>query len=438
MRKILRIAEREYLATVRTKGFIIGLVLAPILMGGGALALFLLRNQVDTRDRQIVLLDRSGVLAPALIRAATERNAKEVYDEKTGKKTKPAYLLQEMPPEEGAAEAQRLELSGRVRGGSLHAFLEIGADIVTPPKEGDSGKILYYAKNAALDDIRRWLNGPINEELRQLRLRRAGIDPAKVPHLFQWLQAEPMGLLARDSGTGEVSQPRRSSEAEAVLIPMIATVLMFLLLMMGTASLLQAVMEEKSQRIAEVMLGAAKPFELMMGKVLGGVAVALTGSLVYVLGTIVALQLLAQSQFIPYQLLPWFFAYLIGACFLFGALQAGLGALCSDAKDAQSLQLPAMLPMMIPMFLLGPVFREPNSAVAVVASLLPPFTPTLMVLRQAMPGGVPLWQPMVGLIGVIACALLTVWASSRIYRIGILMQGKPPRLTEIVRFAIRG
>ena len=88
--------------------------------------------------------------------------------------------------------------------------------------------------------------------------------------------------------------------------------------------------------------------------------------------------------------------------------------------------------------LMAPILQRPNSILATVMSLFPPFTPMLMLLRQAMPSGVPAWQPWVGLVGVIAGALAITWGAARIFRVGILMQGKPPKLAELLRWALRG
>jgi ABC-2 type transport system permease protein len=438
MRRTFRLAQREYLAAVKTKAFIIGLVLMPVLMSGGLLGVALLRNQVDTKDNKVAVVDRSGVIAPALVQAAKARNAREVFNEKTGKKLRPAYLFESVKPAAHNPDAQRLELSNRVRNGQLHGFLEIGAEVVHPAKDSPGAGMAYYAKNAVLDDLYRWVANPINDELRRLRLAEAGIDPAKVKNLFDWVQVEARGLSSLDARTGEVSKGKVSHEVEAIVVPMLLVVLMFMLLMMGTAPLLQTVMEEKTQRIAEVLLGAVTPFQFMMGKILGGVAVSLTGSAVYVVGAVLTLSSVAMTQYIPYSVLPWFFAWLLAAIFMQGAVFAALGSACNDAKDAQNMQLPAMLPFMVPMFILMPVLKEPQSAFSTGASFFPPFTPMLMLLRQSAPGGIPAWQPWVGLVLVVACAVLAVWVGGRVFRVGILMQGKPPKLSEILRWAVRG
>ncbi len=438
MRKAVTVACREYLAAVRSKGFIIGLILAPILMSGGFVAMGLMRGHVDTRDQRLAVVDRSGGIGAALIEAANQRNAKETADPKTGKKIKPRYLIDLVPPEPGDPDAQRLRLSDRVRDQSLHAFLEIGAGVLEPGRTTPDAQILYYAKNGALDDLRRWLAGPINEELRRQRLSAAGLDLAVVTNLFAWAPVESMGLVSVDAQTGQVRKAKRRGEAEAVLLPMAIEILMFMLLMMGATPLLQTIMEEKTQRIAEVMLASVTPFQLMLGKLLSGVAVALTGSLVYLGLAVATLGTMNMTGFIPYSVLPWFFAYLLAAVFLYGALFAAVGSACNDPKDAQNLQVPAMLPVIIPMLLLGPMLKEPHSPMAFVLSLIPPFTPMLMLLRLSTPAGVPAWQPWVGLLGVIAFGALSVWIGGRIFRVGILMQGKAPKLTDLVRWAIRG
>ena len=136
MPKALRIAKREYLATVRTKGFIIGLVLAPVLFGGSALAMLLFGRGVDTRDRVVAIVDRSGLAADALVQAAEARNAAAVYDEDTGEKIRPAYIIEVVEPDDTDPDMQRLALSDRVRDRGLHAFVEVGAGVLQRARPG--------------------------------------------------------------------------------------------------------------------------------------------------------------------------------------------------------------------------------------------------------------------------------------------------------------
>jgi ABC-2 type transport system permease protein len=128
---------------------------------------------------------------------------------------------------------------------------------------------------------------------------------------------------------------------------------------------------------------------------------------------------------------------LIGDVLMLSALGVALGSACATPQDAQHLAFLLILPIMIPMFVLTPVMLQPNGPLAVVMSFIPPFTPVLMLLRQALPGGVPWWQPWLGLVGVFAWAIATIWVAARIFRIGILSQGKTPKIAELAQWVLR-
>ena len=437
MHKVLRIARRDYAATVRTKGFIIGLLLAPLLMSGGMIVFAIFKDRVDTNDKKLAVVDNSGLVAKSLAEVAEARNATEVFDAETGEKVQPRYTIEVVEPNRLEPDRQRLELSDRVRSGELHAFVEIGPGILHPSPDGPSCRIAYYAKNAALDNLRDWITGPINIELRQLRLEQAGIDQSTAEDLFDWLGAEPLGLVSADSETGQVKPAEHHHKLHAILIPLIMPMLLFMLLMMGAVPLLSSVTEEKSQRIAEVMLGSVRPFHFMLGKVIGGVSVSLTAAAVYIVGGILVLQYMELDQYVPYHLLPWFLAYAVMAIFMFGSMMAALGSSCNDASEVQAMSLPAMIPAMFPFFVQMPVVMNPQSTFATGLSLFPLFTPHLMLIRQGTPGGIPPWQPWLGLVLVALTTMLFIWAGGRIFRIAILMQGTPPRLRNLVRWALR-
>jgi ABC-2 type transport system permease protein len=207
---------------------------------------------------------------------------------------------------------------------------------------------------------------------------------------------------------------------------------------LGSAPMLQNVTQDKSQRIVEMLLGTVTPLELMAGRVLGSVGVSITSSVLYVAGGILAVNGLGLSGLLPLAILPWFYVYLLADVVMLCAFAAALGAACSTPQDAQNLAIVLLTPCLIPMFTLVTVLREPNGMVSTVLSLIPPFTPILMLLRQAIPNGVPAWQPWAGLAGVVAFTLATVWAASRIFRVAILMHGKPPKLSELMRWAVNG
>ena len=445
LHKVVTIAKRDYVATVRTKAFVFGLVVAPMLFGGGSIAMSLFKGQPDLKDRHVAIVDRTGVVAGPLVSAAREKNDRELFGKITHQQIAPRYVFEAIAPAANSKD-QLLALSDRVRRKQLVAFLEIGKDALRPPKPaGDSdektdpaARVSYYTNAGGIDEMRNWLNGPINDGVRLARLAQLGIDIARNKGLTASVPIEGMSLVERDEKTGEVHPARKRSELEGFFVPFAVAMILAMIVMVGSAPMLQSVTQDKSQRIVETLLGAATPFELMTGKVLGSVGVSVTSSLLYVLAGTVAVNALGVAGLLPLSIIPWFYVYLLADVVMLCAFAAALGACCSTPQDAQNLAIVLLMPCLIPMFMLVTVLRQPNGMLATVMSLIPPFTPILMLLRQAMPTGVPAWQPWVGLLGVLVFAAATVWAASRIFRVAILMQGKPPRLAEMLRWAMKG
>lgn len=433
MYRILRIARRDYIAAVFTKGFLIGLILAPVLMCGGLLAIPIMKH-VEPSERRLMILDPSGTLEGPLLEAASQHNQVKPGKSRHG----PALHFEFQTPQTNALENQRLDLADRVKSGSIHAFVEIPPEVFLTNGRPSRSRIQYYARSSAMDETRGWLEQTLNDELRRRRFQAAGIEPARLEALEAWFNIQGMTLPSRDSTTGEVKAARKENEFSTVGIPMVAIIAMMMLVMMGAMPLLQSVLEEKSQRIAEVLLGCASPWEIMAGKLLGGVAVTLTAMLFYGGAGFTAMSSMAISGVVPLGLIPWFVVFGISAVLMYGSVAVALGSACSDAKDAQHLQMPVMMPLLIPAMMMMPLVKEPNSTLATVLSLFPPFTPLLMVLRLGSPAGVPAWQAWIGLVGVLLTTAFTIWIAGRIFRVGILMQGKLPSFAEILRWGWRG
>jgi ABC-2 type transport system permease protein len=401
-----------------------------------------LKGKPDLKDRHVAVIDHTGVVAGALVSAAREKNDRELFDKKTHQQIAPRYVFEVIAPASDSKD-QLLALSGRVRRKQLAAFLEIGKDALRPPAPagedtGPDDRVAYYTNAGGIDEMRTWLNGPINDGVRLARLAQLGIDIDRHKGLSASVPIEGLGLVERDERTGQVHAARKRSQMEGFFVPFAVAMMLAMIVMVGSAPMLQSVTQDKSQRIVETLLGAATPLELMTGKVLGSVGVSLTSSLLYVIAGTVAVNALGVAGLLPLTIIPWFYVYLLADVVMLCAFAAALGACCSTPQDAQNLAIVLLMPCIIPLFMLVTVMRQPNGLMATAMSLVPPFTPILMLLRQAMPNGVPAWQPWVGLVGVLVFAAATVWAASRIFRVAILMQGKPPRLAEMVRWAMKG
>ncbi len=437
MNKALIIAKREYRAAVKTKGFIIGILLMPIFMGGGLLVVALAEKNIDTDDKKIAVIDYSGLFREHLINSVDEWNNSATVNEK-GQKTYPSYFIEFVNPDTDNPEKQKFELSNMVRSKELHAFTQIGRNVIHPYPGDEQSRIYYFAENAAIDNLRSWFSNTVNNKIREIRILELGVDNESVKDLFYWVNAEAMGLVSFDTKTGEVTDAKQTNELQTILVPYILILLMFMMLMMSAIPLLTAVMEEKTERIAEVLLGTVTPWEFMTGKIIGGVAVSLTTATIYIVGAVFTLNRMDMSDLIPYDAIPWLFVYMILNIIMVGSIMAALGATCNDSKDAQAIQFPAMLPIIIPLFLMMPIIMNPLSKLAVGCSLFPLWTPMLMLLRQSTSVTIPVWQIVVGLIGVILFTVLCVWAGARIFRSAIILQGKRPKFGTLMRYIIRG
>jgi ABC-type Na+ efflux pump permease subunit len=445
LRKIWVVAVREYRTSVKSKAFIISLVAMPLLMGGGIVAQLLLKDTVDVAPRKVAVVDRTGKLFEAIAVAAKTRNEQEaiVGDGKGGKQTQPMYVVERVEPAPiGEPPHSTLALSNRVRNQELFAFVEIGAEALSPsPPDGASGKIAYHSNSPTFDDLHQWVSGVLNGEIRQLRLREAGLDPAVVQKATQGVAIHRMGLASAatdEGGTEHISEAERVNEAAGFLAPFGCLMLMFLAVFVGASPLLQSVLEEKMARIAEVLLGSVTPFELIMGKLLGTVGVSLTMVSVYLAGAYWALHHYGYAELFPTHLLVWFVVFMSLAVLMYGSLFSAIGAAVTDLKEAQSAMMPVILLAMLPMFVWLNVIRSPTATFAQLLSLFPPATPMLMLMRQAVPPGVPVWEPIVGVILVLVTTVVCVFAAGRVFRVGILMQGKGANVMQMLKWAIHG
>jgi ABC-2 type transport system permease protein len=441
-RRALLIAKRDYLTSIRSKAFLIGLIIFPMLFGGGMIGIAVMKAKPDLRDRHVALIDRTGRLAQYVVDAAARKNATDGIDAKTGLQTSPKYLVEPMAAN-GDPNEQRLALCDRIRRRDLFGFIEVAPEAIHPPggveaRKGRKDLASFYSSAGGIDRADSWLNGVLDDSIRAARLAELGVEPGQAPFLMKGVPLDTMTLVVRDSKTGTIHAPVKQDATAAFAVPFAAMVLLAMVVMFGAAPMMTGVTEDKSQRIVEMLLGIVTPLDLMASKVIAGVGRSLTSSLLYVSAASVALLGMNVVGIAPMTLLPWFYAYLLAEVTLLCSLAAGLGAACNTPQEAGNLVMVVMAPIMIPMFMIVPVASKPNGTFATAMSLFPPFTPLMMLLRQTMPGGVPAWQPWAGLAGTVAFAALGVWVASRIFRVAILMQGQPLRLKSLVQWAAKG
>jgi ABC-2 type transport system permease protein len=433
MRKMWVIAAREYNSAVRTKAFIIGLLLMPLLMGGSIIMQVLFKDVRDTRTKHFAVVDRTP--------------SAEVFD-KLKKQLSPLFELHKEEPAQNVDE-QRWELSEKVRKGELFGFLDIGRDALTAepgpidPKTGKPqainkyAEVRYQSNRPTFLDFSQLADKAVNDAALEERAKNMGKSFEELQKAAAPVPFVSKGLTTRDA-KGNPKDATEESRIAAFLVPFILTLLMFMVIMMSATPLMQGVVEEKMQRIAEVLLGSVSPFQLMMGKLIGMTGVSLTIMAVYLGGGLLSAKHFGVTEFISPGLVLAFLGFQALAALMFGSLFIAVGAACTDMKETQNLLMPIMLLACLPMFVMMSVLQEPNGPVATGLSYFPFATPTLMIARMAVPPGIPWWQPVVGVVITLVTTVLCVFAAGRIFRVGILMQGKGARLSEIVRWVLKG
>jgi ABC-type Na+ efflux pump permease subunit len=271
--KVYVVATTEFGSAIRTKSFIVGLLLLPVIMGTSILLQMFVAERVDTKPRKFVVIDQSGVLYPAIEQAALAHNAK--LPDARGKNARPR-MEPELEPspatDRGGDSSLALDLSDRIRRGELDAYVEIPAGVIEPAAADTTGSSLEYHSNNPNDDtIRNWLTEVVNSAVRTRRFRSAGLDQALAEKLSRPVKVENLGLVERSSEGGSAAGVKSAEKVDRVRTEGVPTALMFtmfLVIMTSAPQLLNSVIEEKMSRISEVLLGSVTPFELMMGKLL--------------------------------------------------------------------------------------------------------------------------------------------------------------------------
>jgi ABC-type Na+ efflux pump permease subunit len=481
MRRTLLIAWRDYIATVKTKSFVIGIFLIPVLLvGGGGLiatlsAVMLITG--DNSDKHFAVIDRTpGKKVLGAMQEAAERRNK-LLDRSFGRRLRPAFVLEAVEPcadNPEAIQEQRFEVSDRVQRREIFGFVEIGPDVLTPPKgqepqhiamspmagplvnnlsnrvlaparDGERSYLRYQTDGITYQEFPMWADEVLNRAILKERLLQAGMNADKLPSL------EPVvfrteGLTRRDDQTGTLHDQPVTDQLAGYLLPLGIVFLMFMGVMIGTGPAMQSVVEEKMQRISEVLLGSVRPFELMMGKLLGRTAVSLTMSIVYLGAAILGTSFTRMSgatqsgwlDFIPAPVLIWFLPYQVLALMMYGSLSLGIGAAAKDLRGTEPYIFPVAMLATLPMFFLVPIMQHPNSGFSTALSFFPFASPMLMTARLAVPPGVPWWQPVAALVPMVLTTLACVYAAGRVFRVGILMQGKGAGLGDLMRWVVRG
>jgi ABC-2 type transport system permease protein len=430
MKKTLIIIKREYLTRVRTKAFVIGTVVTPLLMLGLITLPVFFATRSSGAERSVTVLDQSG--DPELFEAIKRRVGAPAGEPKPGDTTPPGARLMrfkltrvDVPPGANVDELRR-KYNSDVEKDPEKAYVVLRTGVL------DGVEPEYYAKNVSdfsIDNFERAISAAITER----RLVGAGFDPDTVNNY-----TKPVSMKTFKVTTGGESE---EGGFKAFIVPYAMLIFTYLSILMYGIAVLRGVLEEKQSRIVEVIISSAKPVQMMMGKLIGIGSVGLTQVVIWAASALfisafgAAIFGMKPSNVpkISIGLLVYFIVYFVLGYFLYATLYAMLGAMVSSEEDAQQVQAPITILIVLPMLLFTMIINNPNGGLAVGLSLIPFFSPTLMMLRIALVSP-PLWQVLLSIGLMVASILIAVMLAARIYRVGILMYGKRPSLSELGRW----
>ena len=444
------IAGREIATTILNKGFLFGLLIMPAMFALIAVvAPRIMASRPQVRG-QIALIDATGQVAAELrtaldpetvrkrreaaIRRAAERTApgsgaraEQAIEAVIGRP--PALQLMERPADSDLeTEKARLIAAPDPQTDRLLALVVVHPDaIVRPAGRSEYGTYDLYVASALDNQTEEFLTDGLREAIVDLRLRAGQFDREAIQATMR--VQDPTSTIVAASGEQQSSRGFQSA------LPFILGVLLFMGVMIGGQTLMTSTIEEKSSRVIEVLLAAVSPMELMMGKLLGQLAVGLL-----VMGIYVGLGIFALFQFAMFGLLdPMLVVYLLVfflvTYLVFGALMMAIGAAVNQMNEAQSLVGPIMLLLIVPYVLAPIIGQAPNSPFSIAVSFIPPINTFAMLSRLASSTPPPAWQVWLTVAVGAGFAMLTVWFAAKIFKIGLLMHGKPPNLATLIRWA---
>ena len=437
MSKINVIISHEYLTRVKSKWFIISTMLAPIgLAMLIAVPVLIAILTADSQEGKVAIVDRSGLIGEQLVLSDTSRYASG----------------------QGRSDAS---LTEAVRNKELQAYVVIPDNIL------EDGTIAMFTRGGTGISFDDRIENDIEPFIVKARLKSVGTDTSVIGLVERGIEINTLKIT-------EEGLEQDVSEASAA-IGYFVGFLMYMLIFLYGSLVMRGVIEEKANRIVEVIASSVKPFEIMFGKVVGIGLVGLTQIVAWIVLGILAVVVLGaifsgsvdpqalqeQSQQLQQMgaingagtlngggtmqigdiTLPaisiasmiLFVFYFLAGYFMYSTLFAAVGSAVDQEADAQQLTLPVSLPIILTIMMVAPVVSAPNSTFSVVASLIPLFTPILMSVRVAATD-VPWWQVALSVTLCIATFVGSIWVASKVYRVGILSYGKKPTLKEIVKW----
>ena len=430
--KIAIIIGREFNERVRKKSFIITTLLTPMLMLVLMFAPILLTQYSESDEKVVMVVDESHLVAPAL------QSTSEVQ-----------FVETPLPIEIAKKEYP-----------DCFALLHIGKDVLV-----NSNDVRFYTNSSTSIGLEQNITSQINMALQNEKLARYEI--ADLQEILANVRTK-VNMQSYKNNAGDSEEVESSSSVVATVLAYVLSFILYMFLLIYGAMVMQSVIEEKNNRVLEVMVSSVRPFEMMMGKILGVACVAvlqiaiwvvfIAGMAYFVLPNVLPDELLAAMDMMKQgvvvsgetdmellqavmmlsnvgyilKVLAALLIFVVGGFLLYAALFAAVGSAVDSPQDAQQLQTPIILPIILSLLVMLSVINDPASSLAFWFSMIPLTSPIVMMAR--IPYEIPTWEIIVSAMVLYVTFFAVVWAAAKIYRVGILMHGKKPTFKDLWRW----
>jgi len=293
----------------------------------------------------------------------------------------------------------------------------------------EGGRPRYYARGDSLADLNTFqiVRNLLNNAAINRRCVRRGVSPQVIQEIRKRIPVEKMAVTAQ-------AAKKQGAFPVRMMVPFFFMFLMFAGTVGSNQHLLTSVIEEKNSRVVEVILSSISPFQLMAGKILGLSAISLATVCIWGLAAYGAAAYHGMADVVNTANVGYFLVYFILGFLLFSSIFAAIGSACNTLKEAQSFMMPVMLLLVMPMMAWMYFSQHPDALWSVVLSFDPPVTPMVMILRLSARPDLAPFQILASIVLLAASVPLVMWASARVFRVGILMYGKPAGLRELYRW----
>jgi ABC-2 type transport system permease protein len=452
-RRIGLVAGREFLAAVMNKGFVIGLLLMPAIMAI-LVVVFprVLNRNVPAVRGEVAVIDPTGqvagalktALAPDAILARRRESAQRALQNAPSAVRDAASSAPAMdralgvPPQltiverPASADVQREKqwLTEPVSGDGLRhlALIVVQPDaVVAAAGRAEYGSYELFIPENIDDRLETELYDAIKESLVTARISAHNLNRSEVEAVMRVRRAA--------SVTVAVGAERQTNLAFNRVLPFVFAGLLVFGVLIGGQTLLTQTVEEKSNRVIEVLLSAVSPIELMAGKILGQMAVSMLVLAIYVGIGLFTLMSFAMLGLLDPVLILYLILFFLISYLLFAAVFSAVGAAVNEMREAQSLMTPVMLLLMAPWMFATVIGREPNSTFSVALSFIPPVNTFAMMIRLGSATPPPTWQVLATMVVGLAAACFVTWFAAKIFKVGLLMHGKAPNMATLIRWA---